>query len=270
MAKTIFEYDDYKAFTIGRIDSSSKAGRGMRAKIADALGCQVAYVSHVLAGDRHFSLEQGEALGRFFELRSEEMEFLLDLIECNRAGTAALRKILFQRLERNRLKHLQLKRRVGFEVDVSEEDQATYYSSWHYQAIRMMLTIPEYRTQKLIAQKLRIPLDRVNEVLSFFLSRGFATEENGVYTSTSKKVHLGSDSPHISKLHSNWRTHTLQALNHIRPEDFHYSAAVTLAKEDFQKVREILVKAVLDSHNIIAPSKEERFCVMSIDFYGVF
>lgn len=42
---------------------------------------------------------------------------------------------------------------------------------------------------------------------------------------------------------------------------------MTLAHSDFQKVREILMKGLLEAIEAIKPSKEERVCVVGLDFY---
>ncbi|RYZ66775.1 MAG: hypothetical protein EOP05_18630, partial [Proteobacteria bacterium] len=87
MNQSIYSFTDYKAFVLETIESMENQGRGVRRRIAEFIGCQVAYVSQVLAADRHFSLEQGEALARFLGLLEDETEFLFLLIEHARAGT---------------------------------------------------------------------------------------------------------------------------------------------------------------------------------------
>ena len=267
MDKSLFEFEDYKAFLHAKIASSPREGKGLRRKLAESMGCQVAYVSHVLAADRHFSLEQAEAAARFFNLRSEETEFFLLLVEWNRAGTENLKKVLARQLDRRRSEHQLLKSRVAIQGKISEEDQAQYYSSWHYEAIHILLTIPEFRTIPKIARRLKIHPERASEILSFFLEKGIARETADGYTPTDAHIYLKGDSPLISKYHSGWRVHVLQSLDLIRKEDLHYSAAVTLSAVDYQKVRELLSKTILESHKIIRPSKEEKFCVMALDFY---
>lgn len=265
---TLFEFRDYKAFVLAEIEKAPKGGRGIRKQLAEALGCQTAYVSHVLAGDRHFSLEQAEALARFFHLRQDETDFLLLLVEENRAGSAGLRKVLSRQLEAKRAEHQELLARVQTMGKISEADRATYYSSWHFQAVRVSLSLPHCRTASSIAKELKLPVERVNEILTFFLEKGLAREENGKYFSTSIRIHLPSDSPDITKLHSNWRVHALRSLDHFRPADFHYSGVVSISHADYETVREILRKAVVDSLEVVKPSKEERLAVMNLDFYG--
>lgn len=269
MNNPIYEYDDYKKYLLDRLEASPGKGRGLRRQMAEYMNCQVAYVSHVLAADRHFSLEQGEALSRFFALRADETEYFLLLIEFCRAGTPGLKKFFQQQIQNKRVAFRDLKKRIKYERQILPEDQITYYSSWHYQAVRMLLTIPEYRKAPEIARKLGISVERALEILSFFVAKGLAKEDSGGYKTTETKIHLGRDSGLLNKMHSNWRVHTLQKLDCISEDDLHYSAAVTLSKSDYDKVREILTNALVNTHKVIHPSKEERLCVLAMDFYEV-
>jgi uncharacterized protein (TIGR02147 family) len=267
MEPSPFDFKDYKSFVLARIEASPGGGRGLRRRIAEMARCQVAYVSHVLAGASHFNPEQSEAVARFFSLRADETEFFMLLVDRARAGTPELRQVLDGRIRKCLDAYRLLKTRVILKGEIRPEDQAIYYSSWHYQAIRVLLTIPGFRRPPEIARRLGLPLKRVTEILDFFLAKGLARESKDGYVPTQASVHLGSDSPLVSKLHSNWRIHALRSLEHNRPEDLHYSGVLTLAHADFEKVREIWTKALLESHRIIEPSREERICAMALDFY---
>lgn len=264
---SVYEFQDYKAFVLDQIAQMPNEGRGVRRQLAEFIGCQVAYVSHVLAADRHFSLEQGEAAARFFALREDETEFFLLLIERQKAATASLRKHLDRRLQNQRAEFQEIKKRIRIAGEISEADQALYYSSWHYQAIHSLLLIPEMKTPVAMSERLHLAIERVNEILLFLLERGLATERGGRYEPTEKQIHLPRTSPLISKLHSNWRVQTLQALEELKPDDYHYSGLVTLSHDDAGRVREILMKALESSVEVIRPSKEEKLCVLAMDFY---
>lgn len=269
MENSIFDYSYYKKYLKEKIETYPNNGRGVRRLLAEVAGCQVAYISHVLAGDRDLSLEQAEAVARFFSLRSDEMEYFLLLIEKERAGTTHLKKYFEQKLEALLETHRQIKNRVRLSGKISSEDQAIYYSSWHFQAIRMALTIPSLRTAVAIGKKLNLSIERVNEVLEFFLEKGFIRQADDGYHTTDVHIHVGNDSKLISRMHANWRLQTLNALDKKNVSDLHYSAAVTLSEKDYQKVREVLLEAITDSHKIIRPSKEEKLCVMALDFYEI-
>ena len=65
MKNTIYDYEDYKAYIIEKINNSPSKGRGIKLKISECLSCQTAFVSQVLIGQRNFSLEQAVKLNIF-------------------------------------------------------------------------------------------------------------------------------------------------------------------------------------------------------------
>ena len=89
----LFEQTDYKAYLLALIATYPSKGRGIHRSMAEAIRCQVAYISHVLAGDYHFSIEQAEASARFFGLSRAESEFFVLLVSHNRSGTTELREL---------------------------------------------------------------------------------------------------------------------------------------------------------------------------------
>lgn len=267
MDKSIFEYDDYKKYLHDLLDDMPKKGRGLRQQIATAVGCQLAYVSHVLVRDRDFSLEQAEALTRFLRLEGLEREYFMSLVQFQRAGTAGLKNYYSKTLQAIQKQAHQLSNRVSNKKQINPEDQAIYYSSWHFQAVRTALSLPGTKTPAALAKRLSLPMERVEEVLGFLFSRGLVVKKGTEYHTTDLKVHLGAESPLIGRLHSNWRTQTLGSLDRRDPRDLHYSGVMTLARKDYQRVRDAIMKAVLNSHKIVEKSEEEILCVMAADFY---
>lgn len=266
---SVFDYKDYKEFATDWIASAPNRGRGLRARMANAIGCQVAYVSHVLAADRHFSLEQAEALTRFMNLREDEAEYFALLVERSRAGTVSLKSFIDRQLAKRRVIYNELQNRVSSKTKFDPEVQAQYLSSWHYQAVRSLLTVPGHSSVEAIAGKLKLPISRINEVLTFLISHNLVKETEDGYKADNLDSHIGRDSAFVNRLHANWRLHTLMTLDRNNSEDLHYSSTVTLSHEDFQKVREILIKSLNEAHKVIRPSKEERLCVFAMDFYEV-
>lgn len=267
MKNALFDYDDYKVLLNALIESKPQGGRGQRKLLAEAIHCQVAYITHVLSGDNHFSLEQAEAAGRFFALTKEELEFLLALVQYNRAGTPSLKKLLSSQIEELRKKNNLLKHRLKIKESLPPEDQATYYSSWHYAAIHILLTIPEFDTTDSIAHRFSLSRKRVLEVLEFLLRMGLIKKEQNKYIVISNMLHLDPRSPLISKHHANWRIKVLHDLENIRESSLHYSLTFSISKKDLSKVREVLTTALQDCADIIRPSKEEDVAALSVDLF---
>src|SRR3989344_6270394 len=89
---SVFDFSDYKEFLRAWIDEKGHKGRGLKTKLAQAIGCNSTYVAHILHGKSHLSLEQGEAAARFKGLDTKEKHYFLLLIQLGRAGTVELRR----------------------------------------------------------------------------------------------------------------------------------------------------------------------------------
>jgi hypothetical protein len=82
------------------------------------------------------------------------------------------------------------------------------------------------------------------------------------------QIHLGSDSPFITKHHMNWRLKAMQNMGN-RKKDFHYSSVATLSEIDTLLIKEILVNSIKDVKSIIRIFKEEKLVCFSVDFFQV-
>lgn len=271
MNKTIFDYGDYKSYLSEVIGSKPRRGRGVRIALARALGAPVSHVSQVLGGKSHLSLEQAEGVNAFLGHTDEEAEFFLLLIQLTRAGTPALRKRLEIQLGRLREKRLVLKDRLGIQAKLSADQQATFYSSWVYGAVHVMLSIEKFQTKEAVSRHLGISLKRINEVIEFLESVGLAVrDDQGKYGIGTTRIHLGSDSPLISKFHTNWRMKAIQSLEKEDAEkDLHYSSAITIAEADVLRIHAKLVDYIQEIKAIVRDSKEEGVHCFSLDFFRI-
>lgn len=267
MKTSVFEYSNYKRYLNDLIEACPNGGRGQRKALAEHIGCQVAYVTHVLSGDNHFSMEQIEACGRYFSLAKKEMEFLFLLLQHNRAGTVDLKKFFSGLIHEQREKHSLLKDRLNIKNTLSREDQAVYYSSWQYAAVHMALTVPEYRSIESLSARFNITAARVLEVLEFLTKLNLAYKEQNQYKTKDPFLHLEKDSPLISKHHSNLRVRAINSLDTPHEKDLHYSLIFSVAEKDKPKLRERLTKCIEECADIIRPSTEEDLAALCIDMF---
>lgn len=265
----IFEFKDYKKFIRAFETSRKSFEKGFRSKLAELLGCQNGYISHVLNGDAHFSLEQGLGVARFLQLNERDKKYLLLLIEHARAGTKELRQYFEKEIEVYREKHLDIKERAVGARALSENEQTTYYSSWHYLAIHMLITLPGYDDRKSIANALRISEDAVTKALIFLLQTGLVEEVRGKLKSGVTQIHLDRESPLIRQHHTNWRVAAIQSLTSESKSNVHYSTVSTLSKADAEKLRVEMVKFIESYIETVKPSKEEEMYAFSLDFYNL-
>lgn len=264
MDKIIFEFQDYKKF----LEARAKAqGRGFKKAFAEAAQIQTTYVSQVLGGAAHLSLEQAQSSCSFLGLNRDESYFFLLLVQKARAGTESLIRLLEEQIKKEQDRHLTIRERVGMKSPLSSEAKARYYSSWHFAAIHMLVTIPRYRKPGDIARRLSVPLPRVLEILGFLTVEGLVKAESGQYLPGDSQIYLEKSSPLIAKHHINWRMRSIDSLDRAEGSDVHFSSVLTLNAEAAHRIRQILVQAIEESLSVVKQAPEEQMMVMCLDFF---
>lgn len=265
----IFDYTDYKAFLRDKETELSVFQRGFRSRLAEVLNCQNAYISQILNTHANFSLEQSYKLGQFLKFNESENRYFLLLIEVARAGTEELKNYFKKDIESMRLKHLNIKDRIESAKSLSIENQNTYYSSWVYPTIHMMITIPQYRTLNKISEALKISEEVTAEAMMFLVGAGLAIEKNGLFKPEATQIHLAKDSTLIQQHHTNWRIRAINSLTDKHKSEIHYSTVSSLSLEDAEKLKSKFVQVIQDYVKTVEPSKEETIYNFNLDFYSL-
>jgi len=270
MENEIYEYKRYKDYINDWLDDPKRGGgHGSRAKMSNAIGCQTSYVAQVLKSTAHFNLEQIDAINEFMGHNEQESLFLLNLLQHERAGTSRLKGLFRKQLDEILDSRLLLKNRLGVKQPLSSQHQAIYYSSWYFSVIHVIVSQPRFYTAKAIAEFLGLDLNIVNTTLQFLIEAGLIEKKGAGFKVGKTTIHLGADSPLISKHHINWRLQAIRSLEKNRKHDLHYSSVVTLSKKDVLKIRELLTKTIGQAKKIIKESPEEEVQCLSLDFFEV-
>lgn len=267
-SQDLFSYQSYKNYLHDRLAASVPA-RGARARLAEAMGSQPAYVSSVLNGSAHFTAEQAEALNEYFGHSETEANFFLILLLWERAGTPALKGRLKAQIDKAREEKFNLKARLPAAPDLSEAGQRVYYSEWYYAAIHTLVSIPAYARPESIAEALRLDRKIVGEVLKFLVEHGLVVFARGIYRIGTARVHLSGSSPYVSRHHANWRLKGLAAIAEKRPDSLHYSSVITLSESDAVLIHEKLVGHIKEIKEIVRASPEEKLMSFNLDFFRV-
>lgn len=243
--------------------------KGAKAKLAHAINCQASYLSLVLNKKANLNLEQGEAAARYFMFNPDETEYLLLLIEKDRAGTTSLKKFFTQKIEVLRARRMLFIERIGKSNELHPEHQAIYYSSWIYSAIHIALTIPELKTPLALHRYLGIPLENVLKSLEFLESIGLCLKVGDEYQTTKNQVRISKESNHILKHHTNWRLRAIDSLDAEQPHELHYSGVFSATQKDVLKIKDLILENLKEYIKQIQISKEEELFVMCIDLFDL-
>lgn len=263
----IFDFLDYKSYLSSRFSETDKQRRVSRAALAKAIRCQPSYLTRIINGNAHLSLEQAHATSIFFQHTEDESHYFLLLVEWARAGTPSLKNHLekFARTQREQI--LNLKKRLKIATVLSSEDQSRYYGSWHFAAVHACLGAPGFRTLKETSARLRISHKRVAEVTEFLVSTGLIQERSGKYAAGIARIHLGHDSPLIARHHLNWRLRAIESLENLNQQDLYYSSVICLSEADTLKIKAELVKAIERAKGIVRDSTEENVFCLALDLF---
>ena len=101
------------------------------------MNCQKAYLSQVLKARAHLNLEQLERLATWLGFNEVEVEYLLLLLQHDRAGTPSLRQHLHKRIVELKKRRLQAQHRIRGDQPLQEAQQSIFYSSWVYSAVHL-------------------------------------------------------------------------------------------------------------------------------------
>jgi uncharacterized protein (TIGR02147 family) len=265
--KSVFGFADYREFLSDYVANQPK---GAKLRLAAIVDCQPGYVSQILGGTANLSLEQAEKLANYLGWDGASTHYFLLLVSFARAGTPGLRKHLQTEIHKLRGESAVLKNRFKPEKVLSIEDQATFYSSWHYGAIHVCVSIPGCDSEPGIASFFHLPEKRVNEVVQFLTRSGLITRaRDGRLSIGSTQVYIGADSPLISKHHANWRMQAIAALDRYKDSHLHYSSVITISQADVARVRELMAKTIEDIRAIVRPSKDEACFSYALDLFEV-
>jgi uncharacterized protein (TIGR02147 family) len=267
----IFDYRDYKKYLNVAL-STGGATRGSRSRLASELRCQTAFISHVLNGNSHFSLEHAVVISRFLSHTPEESRYFILLVSLGRAGSKQLEDHFKIQIEEIQQKRTQIKERIIVDRALTPEAQMRYYSAWYYSAIHVATSVPEYQTRDTIARALGLAPNLVTECLDFLIEHGLVVIKQSRFIIGPVRMHLGSDSSMISRLHANWRLQALQALERPASQsnpDLHYSTVLTLSLDDAKRVKETLLRAIDETERIFRPSPEEVIYCVGMDWFRV-
>jgi uncharacterized protein (TIGR02147 family) len=266
----IFEFADYRLYVQERVKKLPKRGRGEFLKIAKALGMHTSSVSQVFKGQKRLTLEQGSRLAEHLGLNDLESDYLLNLIEKERAGTKDLEARIEKRLQKIRELASQLVNRLPRDQVLSEESKALFYSNWFYSAIRLGTDIEGLQTIEALSEYFSLQPALVNEVLQFLLACGLCIEQDGLYKMGPKRTHLEATSPLISRHHMNWRMKAVERSTKLEhSEELQLSSPVVLSKKDALYVKSLLMTQVQDVLKTATPSPSETLYCLNVDWFKV-
>jgi uncharacterized protein (TIGR02147 family) len=260
-----FNFSDYKDFLKAAI-AGNKAERAFQTKLAEHGGIQKSFLSQVMNSHVHLLPDHAAAMSAFLALSEAEAAYFVDLVALARAGSSSLKAILKKRM--SSLKAAQANPTERFKwPELEAKVQEIYYSSWHWGAIHMLVSIPKYKSVAAIAERLGLPARVVEEALAGLEKMKLVSPAKGGWATTGNYTYLPNFSPMTSANHMNWRQRALENVQSMDETALHYSAAFTLSQADFFELKELIVEFIERMNQKISPSAPEEAAAFTCDFF---
>lgn len=265
----VFEYEKFSEFLENTVVKNTKIKHGEKKEIAEFINIHPTTLSQVLNKTRALNDEQAFLLAKFFGLNEIECEYILLLHQIENSQNKIFKEALTKKKNKLKKRSNNLSERVEKDKEISDVDKAVFYSSWHYSCIWVFISLENGRTRDEIHQRTGIDKRQVSKVLDFLQQIGLCTEEEGKFVQQLGRMHLDKNSPHLKQHHINWRIKSIQKLDHPDDSDLNFTAPLSLAKKDFEKMREELVNFIQNLSSTVEKTNPEEVYLVNLDFIKV-
>jgi uncharacterized protein (TIGR02147 family) len=265
----IFEFRDYKAYLQQVLANLPQRGRGEVNRMAAHLRVHPTLVSQVLRGAKDFTVEQAHRLCSYLGLQGADADGFLLLVQKERAGTAELRAYYDAKLKELKKQSLRVANQLNEHRALTAQDQAIFYSTWIYSAIRLFTSVGEGKTVAEVAERFRLPRTLVSEILAFLKGAGLCSEAEGRFGLGQRQTHLEFGSPFLSRHHTNWRLQSIRRAEGLGAEELMFTSPFSVSREDFAKIRSDLLQLIKRSSALIKDSPAEEIACMNLDLFWI-
>ncbi len=253
-----------------KVKLEGEGKRGQLSRAAEALNCQVSFLSRVLKTEAHITLDQAFMLTKFWKLNPEDCDYFSTLVELERAAEPQYRQHLNRRVEGLRESHESLQKRTRKQDFPIAEQQAMYFSSWLWSALHFLTAIPEYQNSKKLSARLGLSeaslIENLKRLEQFKL---ISSGPHNQWKYASGQFHLPKNSPFVVQHHQNWRNKAVMDAQNFSSDGLHYTTVLTLSKADVEKIKNLLLSFISETVEISNPSVPEDALVLNCDFFKV-
>jgi len=265
---SIFEFADYRVYLRQHFATFPHKGRGKFLELANRLNVHPTVVSQVFAGRREFTEEQAIEICEWLELSPIEAKYLRLLVRIKNAATEKLKKALRTESQEILRESKSLATRVRTAKELSDEERATFYSSWLYSACRLYCsTLASGRTIEDIAARFGISRLKAKAVMDFLTRANLAVASGDRYQMGSQSTFVDRHSPFLPKHLANWRIKAIQTIDSLGDDELMFSGPFSLSTDDLERLRERLAELIKDVAKVVKESPSEEVACLNIDLF---
>lgn len=263
----IFEFSDYRSYLNDWLTAAKSQKTFNLSRLAEVASVHPTFLSHILAGTKHLSLEQATLLSEHFGHTKLEQDYFIILINLDRAGNEPLRKYWLEKKSQIEFQKNKLGQRFEKHRELTQEQRAEFYSSWIYVAVWVATAVENKQSISQIAERFKISREQAETVLMFLAEAGMCVEKEGYFSMNESHVHVPNESFFVTKHHMNWRMKAIQKMDTRAESELFFTAPMSIAKKDFLLIREKVTRMIKEIVDTAKDSQAEDVVCLNIDFF---
>ncbi|MGZ3770485.1 MAG: TIGR02147 family protein [Bdellovibrio sp.] len=265
--RSVYEFNSYKK--IMSLFLTGEGKRGQLSRASELLKCQPSFLSRAMSTEIHITPDQAFMLTQFWQLDDSESEYFQCLVEFERASEPKFKEHIQKKIIELKKAHESLQNRTKKSDFNLNEQQAIYFSSWVWSAIHFLVSIPEFQNVHQISSRLGLNESTTKYYLDQLSHFGLIKKNGKKWEYSTGQFHLPKSSPFVSLHHQNWRSRAVIDSQNPLADGLHYTSVLTLSKEDFQRLKELLLKFVSESEAIARPSDPQEIATLAFDLFKI-
>lgn len=265
----IFRHLDYRAVIREVIDAQKQVRSGLTFQsVAAVMGIQKSYFSQVLAGRAELNQDQLFLFCEYFELTSEQSEFLILLLEYSRSAIGQRREFLKKKIDLIQTENRESKKHLDArQMQIDPENLTQYYLDPYNQLVHVCLSIEKYRKNpQSLAPILNVPGSKISSVLQRLEKIGVIEIEGDHLTVKISNVHLPRELPVFSSWQSEVRLLSLQRTKVIEKDERYNFTVIFSADESVRKeLQDRFLEYLEKAQKLVKPAPSEQVYQMNFD-----
>jgi hypothetical protein len=166
-------------------------------------------------------------------------------------------------------KHESIQERTQRKEFVTDNLQLNYFSSWISCALQFLTMIPEYQNRQALSERLGLKKEMVLNFLKQLEVLKLVENKKDRWVNISSNFHIPKESPLVLLHHQNWRQRALLDAQNFASDHVHFTGVYTLSKEDFQRIKDMLLSFIEEANQIIGPSSCEEGIALTLDLFRI-
>lgn len=263
-----FNCDDFSELLKGYLTTQPQRGRGLVKQLAEELGVTSSHVSQFLSGNKNPNYDQVFRIGKYLKWIKLEVEFAQTLAEIQRSQYHEAKKELVEKKISLRMQAKKLSSRVDEARSLSMTEQAIFYSSWIYSALRLSCSLGRGKSFHDLCSAFPEYSHEMEDIIQFLLETNLILLQEGRFVLGSQKTFVDRKSFFFKNHHQNWRFKSIQQAQIAEQQDILFSAPFTVSQKGYEhlqsKFRQTIQEVSTDIYNFGDP---EILACFNLDFF---